>query len=96
MCSLLLIANWSVQLKLAWSSHCKTCAAALCNAIAYSFPGSMFLPPTSALGAGLYSVAVYGGLVLFGMFLLYDTQHVIKRAETIPYYGVTKYDPINA
>jgi len=56
----------------------------------------MFLPPTSALGAGLYSVAVYGGLVLFGMFLLYDTQHVIKRAETIPYYGVTKYDPINA
>ncbi len=58
--------------------------------------GSMFLPPTSAFGAGLYSVAVYGGLVLFGMFLLYDTQHVIKRAETIPYYGVTKYDPINA
>lgn len=56
----------------------------------------MFLPPTSAFGAGLYSVAVYGGLVLFGMFLLYDTQHVIKRAETIPYYGVTKYDPINA
>lgn len=56
----------------------------------------MFLPPTSAFGAGLYSVAIYGGLVLFGMFLLHDTQHVIKRAETIPYYGATKYDPINA
>ncbi|NWS23336.1 GHITM protein, partial [Pachyramphus minor] len=58
--------------------------------------GSMFLPPTSAFGASLYSVAVYGGLVLFGMFLLYDTQLVVKRAETLPYYGVTKYDPINA
>ncbi|KAJ0015667.1 hypothetical protein NQD34_013957 [Periophthalmus magnuspinnatus] len=58
--------------------------------------GSMFLPPTSALGAGLYSVAVYGGLVLFSLFLLYDTQKVIKRAETQPLYGVQKYDPINA
>ncbi|XP_034050083.1 growth hormone-inducible transmembrane protein [Thalassophryne amazonica] len=58
--------------------------------------GTMFLPPTTALGAGLYSVAVYGGLVLFSMFLLYDTQKVIKRAETHPLYGVQKYDPINA
>lgn len=58
--------------------------------------GSMFLPPTSAFGAGLYSIAIYGGLVLFGMFLLYDTQKVIKRAETYPVYGVQKYDPINA
>lgn len=56
----------------------------------------MFLPPTSALGASLYSVAVYGGLVLFSMFLLYDTQLVVKRAETLPVYGVVKYDPINA
>lgn len=61
-----------------------------------SFSGSMFLPPTSAFGAGLYSVAIYGGLVLFSMFLLYDTQKVIKRAETHPLYGVQKYDPINA
>ncbi|KAJ8406798.1 hypothetical protein AAFF_G00297140 [Aldrovandia affinis] len=58
--------------------------------------GSMFLPPTSAFGAGLYGVAVYGGLILFGMFLLYDTQKVIKRAETHPLYGVQKYDPINS
>ncbi|XP_061087258.1 growth hormone-inducible transmembrane protein [Conger conger] len=58
--------------------------------------GSMFLPPTSALGAGLYGVAVYGGLILFSMFLLYDTQKVIKRAETYPLYGVQKYDPINS
>ncbi|KAH0623445.1 hypothetical protein JD844_006203 [Phrynosoma platyrhinos] len=58
--------------------------------------GSMFFPPTSALGAGLYSVAVYGGLVLFSLFLLYDTQKVVKRAETQPLYGVQKYDPINS
>uniref|UniRef100_A0A8C6CPD8 Growth hormone-inducible transmembrane protein n=1 Tax=Moschus moschiferus TaxID=68415 RepID=A0A8C6CPD8_MOSMO len=41
--------------------------------------GSMFLPPTTVAGATLYSVAVYGGLVLFSMFLLYDTQKVIKH-----------------
>ncbi|KAM6951685.1 growth hormone-inducible transmembrane protein [Aplochiton taeniatus] len=58
--------------------------------------GSMFLPPTSVLGGGLYSIAVYGGLVLFSMFLLYDTQKVIKRAETYPQYGMQKYDPINS
>lgn len=58
--------------------------------------GSMFLPPTTALGAGLYSISIYGGLVLFSMFLLYDTQKIIKRAETHPTYGVQKYDPINA
>lgn len=58
--------------------------------------GSMFLPPTSVLGAGMYSVAIYGGLVLFGMFLLYDTQKVIKRAESYPVYGVQRFDPINA
>uniref|UniRef100_A0A3B1JRT2 Growth hormone inducible transmembrane protein n=1 Tax=Astyanax mexicanus TaxID=7994 RepID=A0A3B1JRT2_ASTMX len=58
--------------------------------------GTMFLPPTTPFGAGLYSIAVYGGLILFSMFLLYDTQKVIKRAETHPLYGVQKYDPINA
>ncbi|KAG9345962.1 hypothetical protein JZ751_007777 [Albula glossodonta] len=58
--------------------------------------GTMFLPPTSPLGAGLYGVAVYGGLILFSMFLLYDTQKVIHRAETYPLYAVQKYDPINS
>ena len=55
----------------------------------------MFLPPTGALGASLYSVALYGGLVLFGMFMLYDTQNIIKRAETTPTYAERPYDPIN-
>lgn len=56
----------------------------------------MFLPPTTVAGATLYSVAMYGGLVLFSMFLLYDTQKVIKRAELVPAYGFQKYDPINS
>lgn len=57
--------------------------------------GSAFLPPTTALGAGLYSISMYGGLVLFGMFLLYDTQKIMRRAETHPTYSVQPYDPIN-
>ncbi|XP_053454015.1 growth hormone-inducible transmembrane protein-like [Nycticebus coucang] len=58
--------------------------------------GSVFLPPTTVAGATLYSVAMYGGLVLFSMFLLCDTQKIIKRAEITPVYGVQNYDPINA
>jgi len=57
--------------------------------------GSMFVPMTSALGAGLYSIALYGGLILFSGFLLYDTQKVIKYAEAIPPNSVTPFDPIN-
>lgn len=62
--------------------------------------GSMFLPPTTALGAGLYSVSLYGGLLLFSAFLLYDTQRIIAQAERYPanhqFYGVKAYDPVNA
>ncbi|XP_076752158.1 growth hormone-inducible transmembrane protein [Xylocopa sonorina] len=59
--------------------------------------GSMFLPPTTALGSGLYSMTLYGGLILFSMLLLYDTQRIIKQAETYPIYGqlAKPYDPIN-
>jgi len=57
--------------------------------------GSAFLPPTTALGAGLYSLSVYGGLVLFGAFLLYDTQRIVKSAENHPNDGVKAYDPVN-
>ena len=55
--------------------------------------GSAFLPPTTALGAGLYSVALYGGLILFGGFLLYDTQRIVHKAENTPKH--LTYDPIN-
>ncbi|CAH1131084.1 unnamed protein product [Ceutorhynchus assimilis] len=62
--------------------------------------GSMFLPPTTALGAGLYSVSLYGGLLLFSAFLLYDTQRIILQAERYPAnpeaQGVKPYDPINS
>ncbi|CAG0918180.1 unnamed protein product, partial [Notodromas monacha] len=59
--------------------------------------GTFFLPPTTMFGAGLYSIALYGGLVLFSGFLLYDTQHIVKSAETYPYNGVNgrPYDPIS-
>jgi len=61
---------------------------------------SHFLPPTTALGAGVYSLALYGGLILFGGFILYDTQKIIHRAENHPHGGgwglqAKPYDPIN-
>uniref|UniRef100_A0A915KP66 Uncharacterized protein n=1 Tax=Romanomermis culicivorax TaxID=13658 RepID=A0A915KP66_ROMCU len=61
--------------------------------------GTYFLPPTTMFGAGIYSVALYGGLVLFAAFMLYDTQRLIAQAQTHPnekFYGVAPYDPINA
>lgn len=58
--------------------------------------GSMFLPATTALGAGLYSLSVYGGLLLFSGFLLYDTQRIIRAAEVYPLYAPHPFDPVNA
>jgi FtsH-binding integral membrane protein len=58
--------------------------------------GSMFLPPTTALGAGLASISLYGGLVLFSAFLLYDTQRIVRAAELHSPYSARPYDPVNA
>ena len=33
---------------------------------------SNFLPPTTALGAGMYSIAVYGGLVLVSQMQMFE------------------------
>ncbi|CAL7945997.1 unnamed protein product [Xylocopa violacea] len=59
--------------------------------------GSLFLPPTSALGLSLYSITMYGGLLLFSMFLLHDTQRLVKQAEMYPTNSqlTRPYDPIN-
>merc|ERR1712215_110239 len=58
---------------------------------------SAFLPPTTAMGAGMYSIAMHGGLILFGAFLLYDTQKIIYKAERHPVgYGAPPFDPVNA
>lgn len=57
--------------------------------------GSFFLPPTTAIGASLYSISLYGGLILFSMFLLYDTQKTVDRAERHPPYSLQPFDPIN-
>ncbi|XP_035726704.1 growth hormone-inducible transmembrane protein-like [Vespa mandarinia] len=59
--------------------------------------GTLFLPPTTAIGASLYSLSIYGGLILFSMFLLYDTQNIIKDAQVYPVYhdkSIRPYDPI--
>jgi len=55
-----------------------------------------FLPPTTALGAGVYSIAVYGGLIVFGGFTLYDTQKIINVAENHSDKFGKKFDPINS
>ena len=55
-----------------------------------------FLPPTTALGAGLYSISVYGGLAVFSGLMLYDTQKVMKKAELTPANSYPPFDPINA
>ena len=57
--------------------------------------GSAFLPASTALGAGLQSISLYGGLVLFSGFMLYNTQKIIHRAENHSRYGMQKYDPVN-
>ncbi|OQV12820.1 Growth hormone-inducible transmembrane protein [Hypsibius exemplaris] len=59
--------------------------------------GSAFVAPTTALGAGMYSISMYGGLLLFSGMMLYNTQQVVRVAETYPLSAERGrgYDPIN-
>lgn len=36
------------------------------------------------------SVSLYGGLILFSLFLLFDTQFVVKRARMYPISGTSE------
>lgn len=58
------------------------------------FSGSYFLPPTSLAGASLHSIALYGGVVLFSMLLLYQTQGLVNKAQVVPAYH--QFDPIDS
>ena len=46
---------------------------------------SMFYPGSRAL----YNMQMYGGIALFSLFVLYDTQRVMYRAKT-----EMKFDPV--
>ena len=50
----------------------------------------MFAAPGGAMFSALHTVYMYGGLVLFGGFLLYDTQKIVHHAEHDHHY-----DPVN-
>lgn len=65
------------------------------GAVVASSIGSMFLPPTSRIGMGLFGISMYGGLLVFSGMLLYDTQKTIKKAEMHSPLAPTPYDPIN-
>ncbi|GMR31165.1 hypothetical protein PMAYCL1PPCAC_01360, partial [Pristionchus mayeri] len=46
--------------------------------------GSCLLPPTSVAAASLDSAIIFGGLILFSAFLLYNMQNVVKEAKEHP------------
>jgi len=59
-----------------------------------------FLPPTSAAGLTLFSLSMYGGLILFCLMILHDTQRVIDNAKKTPpggdvLSGKQLFDPVN-
>ena len=55
-----------------------------------SIQGGLFASPGGALFSGLHTIYMYGGLVLFGGFMLYDTQKIVYHAQNDHHY-----DPIN-
>lgn len=70
----------------------QTCTPLLlaCFKLLCASAGGLFARPGTAVFSGLHAVYMYGGLVLFGGMLLYDTQRIIRAAETGHHY-----DPVN-
>merc|ERR1712086_1106982 len=68
--------------------------------VAVTAPSDKFLYMGGPLAMGfgvvfMASISLYGGLVLFSGFMLYNTQKIIHRAENHSQYSMQKYDPIN-
>jgi growth hormone-inducible transmembrane protein len=53
--------------------------------------GGMIVPKTTKLGLNLYRFSIYGGFLLFGCFVFYDTHRIIIKAEQ----STDQYDPLN-
>lgn len=62
------------------------------GAVVISSLGAAFLP-SLAVASVLHQVSLYGGLVLFSGFVLFDTSRVIERAKAAP---VGKFDPVSS
>ncbi|ORY39002.1 hypothetical protein BCR33DRAFT_788453 [Rhizoclosmatium globosum] len=67
--------------------------AGLC-VVALSSLGAAFLPASSVALPFLHSLSLYGGLVVFGGFVLYDTQKVMAHGRLVS-RGVQKRDTVN-
>ncbi|KAJ3139371.1 hypothetical protein HK100_011776 [Physocladia obscura] len=67
--------------------------AALCL-VALSSLSTLFVPASSVALPFLHSVSLYGGLAVFGGFVLYDTQKVLKHGR-LASAGLVKPDCIN-
>ena len=52
--------------------------------------GGLFMTPGTVAFSVVDVVTVYGGLLLFSAFLLYDCQKIFNKAEL-----ATNYDPVN-
>lgn len=77
---------------LAWGGPLSLALGGICVASI----GGMFVPASAAVAPMINSLVTYGGLVVFGGFMLYDTQKIIRKAEMSAYDNAHRYDPINA
>ena len=51
----------------------------------------MLRPKTTQLGLHLYRFTIYGGFLIFGTFVFYDTHRIIIKAER----STDDFDPLN-